>query len=149
MSVEDRLRAARAALSALSREREEQRALREQRLVTAQGKSAAALGERMHELNETARQQVELKRREDKAGGWATSSTLADGSEKDENYEFLQFEEQKPPAQTWTPPPSAVPPPPPPPPPPAPAPPAAPAPRRRAASADEEEDFAEHKWWAG
>ncbi|MBN6036382.1 hypothetical protein [Amycolatopsis sp. 195334CR] len=145
MSVEDRLRAARTALSALSRERQEQRALREQRLVTTQGKSAAALGERMHELNETVRQQVELKRREDKAGGWATSSTLADGSEKDENYEFLQFDEQpKAPAQTWTPPPSA-----PPPPPPAPAPPAAPAPRRRAAAADEEEDFAEHKWWAG
>ncbi|AXB46866.1 hypothetical protein [Amycolatopsis albispora] len=146
MSVEDRLRAARAALSALSREREEQRALREQRLVTAQGKSAAALGERMHELNEALRQQVEQKRREDKAGGWATSSTLADDSEKDENYEFLQFDEPKAASPTWTPPPAA---PPPPPPPPAPAAPAAPAPRRRAAAADEDEDFAEHKWWAG
>ncbi|UJW33516.1 hypothetical protein L3Q67_07015 [Saccharothrix sp. AJ9571] len=136
MSVEDRLRASRAALSALSREREEQRALREQRLVTAQAKAAAALGAQLAEMKENLREQVELKRREEKAGGWATSSTLSDGSEKDDDYEFLQFDESKPPAQAWTPPPAA--------------PPAAPAPpRRRAAAADDDEDFAEHKWWAG
>lgn len=145
MSVEDRLRVARSTMDTAAREQDEQRGLRDRRLVEAREDAKAGMQREMGAAQKYAEHMEELTKRQKSAGGWATEKTLTDSADRSV-MAFGAEDEEGAPAPAY--PASVSSPVPRPEPAPAPAAPPAAEPRRgrHARPVDDEDDFSSTSW---